>query len=159
VRLGPFIKQDKAGKKYIIFRIDKTMYGLKEAGKLSNLRLNFYQTNTPGLFRHSNRPIAFVLVVDDFGVKYHHLSDFFLPSLSPARLLYTTQPLRLHFLRLILTQTISPPCLPASVPMGLLTLPLLSSTPLPLTAPMHPSLTPPSTLPPQPPHPRPKNCR
>jgi hypothetical protein len=59
------------------------MYGLKEAGKLSNLRLvsllqafDFFQTNTPGLFRHSTRPITFVLVVDDFGVKYHHPSDF-----------------------------------------------------------------------------------
>jgi hypothetical protein len=77
------LKQDKAGKPYILFRIEKTMYGLKEAGKLSNLRLvsllqsfNFYQTNTPGLFRHSTRPITFVLVVDDFGVKYHHPSDF-----------------------------------------------------------------------------------
>ena len=25
--------------------------------------------NTPGLWTHSSRPIAFVLVVDDFGVK------------------------------------------------------------------------------------------
>jgi hypothetical protein len=59
------------------------MYGLKEAGKLSNLRLvsllqafDFFQTTTPGLFRHATRPITFVLVVDDFGVKYHHPSDF-----------------------------------------------------------------------------------
>jgi hypothetical protein len=81
--LLPFIKQDKAGKPYIVFRIEKTMYGLKEAGKLSNLRLvsllqsfDFHQTLTPGLFRHASRPITFVLVVDDFGVKYHHPSDF-----------------------------------------------------------------------------------
>ena len=81
--LHPFLKQDKAGKPYIVFRIEKTMYGLKEAGKLSNLRLvsllqafDFFQTTTPGLFRHSTRPITFVLVVDDFGVKYHHPSDF-----------------------------------------------------------------------------------
>ena len=26
--------------------------------------------NTPGLWTHSSRPIAFALVVDDFGVKY-----------------------------------------------------------------------------------------
>ncbi len=49
------------------------MYGLKEAGKLSNLRLvsllqtfDFHQTLTPGLFRQASRPITFVLVVDDF---------------------------------------------------------------------------------------------
>jgi hypothetical protein len=70
------------------------MYGLKEAGKLSNLRLvsllqtfQFYQTKTPGLFRRSTRPITFVLVVDDFGVKYHPPPT--LPSLSPVFLLYT----------------------------------------------------------------------
>ncbi len=59
------------------------MYGLKEAGKMSNLRrvsllqsFDFHQTKKPGLFRHSTRPIIFVLVVGDFGVKYHHPSDF-----------------------------------------------------------------------------------
>ena len=59
------------------------MYGLKEAGKLSNLRLvsllqsfDFHQTLTPGLFRHASRAITFVLVVDDFGVQYHNPSDF-----------------------------------------------------------------------------------
>jgi hypothetical protein len=67
------------------------MYGLNEAGKVSNLRLvsllqsfDFHQTNTPGLFGHSTRPITFVLVVDDFGVKYHQPSDFafLVPCLS-----------------------------------------------------------------------------
>jgi hypothetical protein len=59
------------------------MYGLKEAGKLSNLRLvsllssaGFVETRTPCLFRHLTRPIAFVLVVDDFAVKYHNRDDF-----------------------------------------------------------------------------------
>jgi hypothetical protein len=63
--------------------IEKTMYGLKEAGKLSNLRLvgllasfGFFETTTPGFFRHVFRPISFVLVVDDFGVKYHSKVDF-----------------------------------------------------------------------------------
>jgi hypothetical protein len=78
--LLPFIKQDKAGKNYITFRIDKTMYGLKEAGKVFNLRLvsilqsfDFHQTHPPGRFRHAS---TFVLVVDDFCVKYHRPSDF-----------------------------------------------------------------------------------
>jgi hypothetical protein len=68
---------------YIVFRINKTMYGLKEAGKLSNLRLvsllstfGFYETTTPCLFKHVSRPILFVLVVEDFGVKYTNRSDF-----------------------------------------------------------------------------------
>jgi hypothetical protein len=59
------------------------MYGLKEAGKLSNLRLvsllssaGFIETRTPCLFRHLTRPIAFVLVVDDFGIKYQNRDDF-----------------------------------------------------------------------------------
>jgi hypothetical protein len=39
--LLPFIKVDSSGKRYYLFRIDKTMYGLKEAGQLSNRRLVF----------------------------------------------------------------------------------------------------------------------
>ncbi len=72
--LLPFIKVDSSGKRYCLFRIDKTMYGLKEAGQLSNRRLvsllssfGFLETSTPCLFRHLTRPISFVLVVDDFG--------------------------------------------------------------------------------------------
>ena len=37
--LLPFLKLDGKGKKFILFRIDKTMYGLKESGKLSNMRV------------------------------------------------------------------------------------------------------------------------
>jgi hypothetical protein len=79
----PYIRTASSGKRYIVFRIDQTMYGLKEAGKLSNLRLvsllssaGFIETRTPCLFRHLTRPIAFVLVVDDFGVKYQNRDDF-----------------------------------------------------------------------------------
>jgi hypothetical protein len=59
------------------------MYGLKKAGKFSNLRLvsllssfGFYETSTLCLFKHVSRSILFVLVVDDFGVKYSLRSDF-----------------------------------------------------------------------------------
>ncbi len=82
-RLDVFIKHDASGKPYVFFRIEKILYGLKEAGKLSNLRLvgllasfGFFETTTPGFFRHVSRPISFVLVVDDFGVKYHSKVDF-----------------------------------------------------------------------------------
>jgi hypothetical protein len=81
--LLPFLKTAASGKRFIVFRIDQTMYGLKEAGKLSNLRLvsllsfaGFIETRTSCLFRHLTRPIAFVLVVDDFGIKYQNRDDF-----------------------------------------------------------------------------------
>jgi hypothetical protein len=63
------------------------MYGIPQAGKLANDLLKkrlsesgYYPVQfTPGLWRHSWRPIAFTLVVDDFGIKFtgdthaHHL--------------------------------------------------------------------------------------
>jgi hypothetical protein len=83
LRLQPFLKLDRHGKSFVILRIDKTLYGLKEAGKLSHLRLvqlllsyDFVETSTLCLFRHKTRPITFCLVVDDFGVKYQHPADF-----------------------------------------------------------------------------------
>ena len=84
LHLAPFTKTDRRTKRpYCLFRADKTIYGLKESGKLSNERLvsllsqwGFIQTSTPCLFRHPTRSIAFVLVVDDFGIKYHSRDDF-----------------------------------------------------------------------------------
>jgi hypothetical protein len=84
LHLAPFTKTDRRTKRpYCLFRADKTIYGLKESGKLSNERLvsllsrwGFVQTSTPCLFRHPTRSIAFVLVVDDFGIKYHGRDDF-----------------------------------------------------------------------------------
>ena len=54
------------------------MYGLIQAGKLSNnllaeqLRLHrYYQCAiTPGLWRHKWRQVMFVLIIDNFGIKY-----------------------------------------------------------------------------------------
>ena len=54
------------------------MYGLPQAGILANKLLKkrlvkfgyFELPHTPGLWKHVSRPIAFTLVVDDFGVKY-----------------------------------------------------------------------------------------
>ena len=64
------------GKVYVEIR--KGMYGLPQAGILANKHLQqnlahfgYYQSkHTPGLWKHKTRPITFVLVVDDFGVKY-----------------------------------------------------------------------------------------
>ncbi|KAL7425592.1 hypothetical protein ACHAXH_000063, partial [Discostella pseudostelligera] len=63
---------------WVYFEINKGVYGLKQAGKLANdllterLKLSgYYQCPlTPGLWRHQWRPISFVLIVDDFGIKY-----------------------------------------------------------------------------------------
>ena len=74
---------------WIYLQIRKGMPGLKQAGKIANLRLTkhlerygYHATaRTPSLWVHKSRPISFTLVVDDFGVKYvglehfHHLCD------------------------------------------------------------------------------------
>ena len=60
----------------VYFEIRRSIYGLPQTGKLANTALKhlapyryFEVAHTPGLWRHINRPIAFSLVVDDFGVK------------------------------------------------------------------------------------------
>ena len=63
--------------------IRKAMYGLKESGFLANQELKTVLAKegyipakfTPGLYTHKTRPIAFSLVVDDFGVKYINKED------------------------------------------------------------------------------------
>jgi hypothetical protein len=58
--------------------ISKGIYGLPQAGRLAQERLTahlgqhgYYACpSSPCLFRHETRPIAFTLVVDDFGIKY-----------------------------------------------------------------------------------------
>jgi len=54
------------------------MYGLPQSGILVNkllrehlLKHSYYKIpHTPGLWKHVSRPISFILVVDDFGIKY-----------------------------------------------------------------------------------------
>ena len=54
------------------------MYGLPQSGMIANELLQkrlktkgYYQVkHTPGLWKHTWRPIMFVLVVDNFGIKY-----------------------------------------------------------------------------------------
>ncbi len=58
-------------------------YGLPQAGSLGQdqleKRLNqegYYQSQTvPGLWKHKTKTIQFVLVVDDFGIKYISKDD------------------------------------------------------------------------------------
>lgn len=64
------------GRVYV--RIDGGMYGLPQAGRLAHDQLvehlakyGYHKVpHTPSLFKHSDRPICFCLVVDDFGVHY-----------------------------------------------------------------------------------------
>jgi hypothetical protein len=63
---------------WVYIEIRNGMYGLKEAGLLTNQLLQtclapfgYYRARrTPGLWLHKTRPFSFTLVVDDFAVKY-----------------------------------------------------------------------------------------
>ena len=72
---------------YVYLKIIRLIYGLPQVGilaiKLLQAHLQpygYYEvTHTPGLWCHKELPVAFTLVVDDFGIKYtdithaHHL--------------------------------------------------------------------------------------
>ena len=70
--------KSKAKNGFVYMEINKGMYGLPQAGILANKLLKkrlakfgyFELPHTPGLWKHVSRPIAFTLVVDDFGIKY-----------------------------------------------------------------------------------------
>ena len=73
--LTPYLHHDS-----ILFEVSKGMYGLPQAGLLTQQRLvvhlnlhGYYETPTPCLFRHVSNGVTFALVVDDFGVKYSSL--------------------------------------------------------------------------------------
>ena len=63
---------------WVFVEIRKWMYGLPQASVLSHAKLTSVLAphgyaptkHTLGLWTHSNRPIAFSLLVDNFGVKY-----------------------------------------------------------------------------------------
>jgi hypothetical protein len=63
---------------WVYIETRKGMYGLKQAGLLTNQLLQtrlvpfrYYPAqHTPGLWLHKTRPISFTLVVDDFAVNY-----------------------------------------------------------------------------------------
>ena len=63
---------------WVYFKIIRGCYGLKQYGKLANDLLytrlekkGYYKAaTTPGLSKHTWRPIQFALLMDDFGVEY-----------------------------------------------------------------------------------------
>jgi hypothetical protein len=67
----------------VLTEINKSIYGLPQAGRLSQQRLithlarhGYVPTrHTPCLFTHRTRPIQFALIVDDFGIKYTSRND------------------------------------------------------------------------------------
>jgi hypothetical protein len=69
--------------KHVYAEIHKGMYGLPQAGRLANdrlIKLLAHHGYTPvpitsGLWTHSTRPLAFTLVVDDFGIKHINKAD------------------------------------------------------------------------------------
>jgi hypothetical protein len=68
---------------YVMVEISKGIYGLPQAGRLAQEKLvkhlatHGYRStaNTPCLFKHESKPVAFTLVVDDFLIKYGGRSD------------------------------------------------------------------------------------
>lgn len=74
---------EMAYKGQVYLEIRRSIWGLPQAGILSNRLLKerlaphgYYECeHTPGLWRHETRPIAFTLVVDDFGIKYTNKAD------------------------------------------------------------------------------------
>jgi Reverse transcriptase (RNA-dependent DNA polymerase). len=65
------------GGEYAYMQIQKGMYGLKQAGHIAYDQLEthlakygYRPTTTQGLWKHETRNISFILVVDDFGIKY-----------------------------------------------------------------------------------------
>jgi hypothetical protein len=68
---------------YVFIQINKGMYGLPQAGILAYQLLvarlgqhGYYPVrHTPGYWRHITKPTAFVLVVDDFSVKFTDKRD------------------------------------------------------------------------------------
>jgi hypothetical protein len=81
---------------WVYIKIQKGMPGLKQAGRLANDRLTKHLAksgyrpvrHTPSLWTHDTRPIAFALVVDDFGVKYVG-KEHAMHLLQALRTLYT----------------------------------------------------------------------
>jgi hypothetical protein len=63
---------------WVFIKVSRGMYGLPQAGSLGHdlleQRLNkegYFQSQiVPALWKHQSKPIQFVLVVDDFGIKY-----------------------------------------------------------------------------------------
>jgi hypothetical protein len=69
--------------RWVYVKVTRAMYGLPQAGSLGQdqleQRLNkeghFQSQTVPGFWKHKTKSIQFVLVVDDFGIKYINKDD------------------------------------------------------------------------------------
>ncbi len=76
---------EKATDDWVHFKVVWGMYGLPQAGSNSHdeleERLNkegyFKSPLVPALWKHKTYPTRFVLVVDNFGIKYFTKNDFY----------------------------------------------------------------------------------
>ena len=81
--IAKYILEEKISNGYVYVKINKGMYGLKQAAVLAydhlvqNLKPYGYAPipHTLGLWKHETRPITFCLCVDDFGIKYFDKED------------------------------------------------------------------------------------
>jgi hypothetical protein len=77
-KLAPLVHHD-----HVYVEIRKGMYGLPQAGRITNDRLiKFLEPHgyspvpiTPGLWKHNASDLVFSLVVDDFGIMFTNKSD------------------------------------------------------------------------------------
>ena len=77
------LKEKATSDGWVYIKVIRGMYGLPQSGSLGHdlleRRLNaegYFQSKiVPGLWKHEVRPIQFVLVVDDFGIKYIRNED------------------------------------------------------------------------------------
>jgi len=77
------IKNKVNNKGLVLAEVVKGMYGLPQAGCLAYGQLVMHlqhagyvkSGSTPGLFKYVSKPIQFILVVDDFGIKYQSEDD------------------------------------------------------------------------------------
>ena len=68
---------------YVYVKVTGVMYGLAQSRRIANqdfqrhlARYGYYPTKrTPGLWKHRTQPIGFILVVNNFGIKYTNKVD------------------------------------------------------------------------------------
>jgi hypothetical protein len=68
---------------WVYVKVTRAMYGLPQAGSLGQDQLEqclnkegYFESQTvPGFLKHKTKSIQFVLVVDDFGIKYINKDD------------------------------------------------------------------------------------
>ncbi len=71
-----YILQHKSKDGFVYLDIRNGMYGLPQTGILANKLLKKrLATHKPGLSKHHSQPIQFMLVIDDFGIKYANKRD------------------------------------------------------------------------------------